>query len=349
MFRPDRRSALLLAAAALAAPVPARAAGSLIVQGGSAVPSIIYLPMYVADQAGFFKREGVAVDLRYSSGGSLATQLVANGNADLAHIVWQPAIQAAARGAKGKFFYQTFTRSSFFVAAPAGGPIKALSDLAGKNIGVVNVASPGIFTTKSSARAAGIDPKTLQFLPVGVGAQALAALSSGRVDALCLWDAEYANYEAIGQKLTYLPHPKLGQVGNGGFYASDKALADKAESIQAFARAVAEGTAYLLANPEDALEMYWKAVPAARPQGSDAQATAQGLVALKFVAHTFDVEHRPDKLFGAINPRNVQAFIDALHEEGEIPQAIPAAEIIDTRFVEAANRFDRAAATRKRS
>jgi NitT/TauT family transport system substrate-binding protein len=314
MFRPDRRSALLLAAAALAAPVPARAAGSLIVQGGSAVPSIIYLPMYVADQAGFFKREGVAVDLRYSSGGSLATQLVANGNADLAHIVWQPAIQAAARGAKGKFFYQTFTRSSFFVAAPAG-----------------------------------IDPKTLQFLPVGVGAQALAALSSGRVDALCLWDAEYANYEAIGQKLTYLPHPKLGQVGNGGFYASDKALADKAESIQAFARAVAEGTAYLLANPEDALEMYWKAVPAARPQGSDAQATAQGLVALKFVAHTFDVEHRPDKLFGAINPRNVQAFIDALHEEGEIPQAIPAAEIIDTRFVEAANRFDRAAATRKRS
>jgi NitT/TauT family transport system substrate-binding protein len=318
----------------------ALAQGSLIVQGGSAAPSIVYLPMYIAEKMGFFKKENVSVDLRYSNGGPLAIQLVANGNADIAHIVWQPAIQAHMQGARGRFFYQTYTRSSFFIASPAEKPIKSPADLAGKTIGVFNMASPGIFVTKSTARTAGIPAEKITFAPTGLGAQALAALSAGRVDALALWDAEYANYEALGIKLSYLFHPTLGSVGSGGFYASQQSLDGKGPAIQAFSRAIAQATAYLLANPKEALEIYWQVVPGAKPAQTNDEALAAGLVALKFVSQSFDVDSRPDKRFGAINPENVQQFIDALKTEGEIPQAIRAADIIDNRFVDKANDFD---------
>jgi NitT/TauT family transport system substrate-binding protein len=341
-----RRHTLLAALAGLLLPFtgPARAADPLIVQAASAVPSIVYLPIYVADRGGFFKQEGVTLDLRYTNGGSLATQLVVSGDADVAHIVWQPAIQAYARGAKGKFFYQTYTRNSFFTAVLASSAIKTPADLAGKRIGVFNMASPGVFMAKSTARAAGVAPDSLSFFPVGLGAQALAAITTDRVDALELWDAEYANYAAIGQDLRYIFHPTLGDVGSGGFYASDTAIAQKKQALAGFSRALAEGTAYLLANPESALRMYWSVAPGAKPPGSDQDALRAGLIDLKFVAQSFDIASRADKRFGEINTASVQKFIDAMHQEGEISETIPAAAIIDTQFIAYANQFDLAAA-----
>ncbi len=325
----------------------ARAADApLIVQAGGSVPGYIYLPIYVAQQAGFFARQGVSVDLRYTNGGPLAVQLVANGNADLAHIVWQPAIQASLRGAKGHFVYGTYTRSSFFLAVPPDSPIKAPADLAGKRIGVFNMASPGVFVVRSMARTAGLKAGAVSFFPVGLGAQALAALTSGQVDALALWDSEYANYAAIGHELRYIQHPVLGRIGNGGFYASDASIAARKPAMAGFCRALAEGTAYLLANPESALRMYWKAAPGAKPPGPEAEAVRQGLIGIRFTSQTFDVQNRPDHAFGAIDPGSLQRFIDAMHDEGELPASIPAASLIDDEFIAGANQFDHAAAVK---
>ena len=325
----------------------ARAAESpLVIQAGSSVPGVIYLPIYVAEKAGFFAKEGVAVELRYTNGGPLATQLVANGNADLAHIVWQPAIQASLRGAQGRFVYGTYTRSSFFVAVPLASGIKTPADLAGKRIGVFNMASPALFLVRSMARSAGLKPDAVSFFPVGLGAQALAALSSGQVDALALWDSEYANYAAIGQELRYIQHPVLGSIGNGGFYASDASIGAKKVALAGFCRALAQSTAYLLANPESALKMYWQIAPGAKPKGSEAEALRQGLIAVKFTSQTFDVQSRPDHRFGAIDPANLQRFIDAMQTEGELPASIPAASLIDAEFIAGANDFDHAAAVK---
>jgi NitT/TauT family transport system substrate-binding protein len=349
MTRQWTRRPLLAALLLAPAIAPARAEpATLIVQAGSSVPSVVYLPIYVAEAAGFFAKAGVKVDLRYTNGGPLAVQLVANGNADLAHIVWQPAIQASLHGAKGKFVYGTYTRSSFFVAVPPDSPIKSSADLAGKRVGVFNMASPGLFLVRSMLRSAGQSPGAVTFFPVGLGAQALTALTSGRVDALALWDSEYANYAAIGHELRYIMHPVLGKIGNGGFYASDAAIAEKKTALAGFCKALAEGTAYLLANPESALRMYWQVAPGAKPPGTDAEALQKGLVGIKFVSQTFDIHNRPDGRFGAIDPADLQRIIDALHTEGEIPTAPEADTLVDNEFIAAANDFDRKAVVEPR-
>ncbi len=339
-----RRAAIAGVIGGIGSRVARAADAPLIIQAGSSVPGIIYLPIYVAQQAGFFAKQGVSAELRYTNGGPLATQLVANGNADLAHIVWQPAIQASLRGAKGRFIYGTYTRSSFFVAVPPESGIKTPADLAGKRVGVFNMASPALFLVRSMARSAGLKPDAVSFFPVGLGAQALAALSSGQVDALALWDSEYANYAAIGHELRYIQHPVLGSIGNGGFYASDASIAAKKPALASFCRALAQATAYLLANPESALKIYWATAPAAKPRVPEAEALRQGLIGIKFTSQTFDVQSRPDHQFGAINPDSLQTFIDAMQTEGEIPASIPAASLIDAEFIAGANDFDHAAA-----
>jgi NitT/TauT family transport system substrate-binding protein len=319
---------------------PAAAQDKLVFLAAGSIPSIVYLPVYVAEQAGYFKDEGLAVEVRYARGGPLTVQLVASGDADVGHIVWEPALQAYAKGVRGKFIYQTFTRSSFFLAVKADSGIKSGKDLAGKRIGVGTMQSPGIFMANSIARAAGVDPKSMTFVPVGVGASSLAALEDNKIDVLSFWDTLYAEYEAAGAKLSYIRHPVLGDVGNGGFYALESNIKAKHAAFQKFTRAIAKATAFLLAAPEAALHMYWKVSPSAKRSGNEAEALQKGLQALRFVSHTWDVSRRPDKQFGAINLGQLQSFIDIYKAEGGLDKPIEAKDVATSEFTAQANAFD---------
>ncbi len=339
------KSVMAAAAVSIAASLgfgsaPAEAQTKLVFIGAGSVPNVVYLPVYVADKAGFFKEEKLDVETRYGRGGPLTVQLVANGDADIAHIVWQPLIAAYVQGVRGRFIYQTFTRSSFFLAVEPDSPIKEPKDLAGKKIGLVNMASPGMFFAKSVAKAGGVDPNSLTFVPVNVGAQPLAALESKQIDVLSFWDAVYADYEAIGKKLRYIQHPTIGDVGNGGFFATDKVIAEKKAALQGFNRAIAKATVFILNNPEAALKMYWEINPDGKLPGSEQEALTKGAAALRFVSHSWDISKRPVKEYGAINPKEIQAFIDLLHAEGEIKDKVDANNILTNEFTKGANDFN---------
>ncbi|MGV6874072.1 ABC transporter substrate-binding protein [Pseudochelatococcus sp. B33] len=333
-------AAALMALALGTGAAPAQEKKKLVFLGAGSVPNIVYMPVYVADKAGFFAEEGIEVETRYGRGGPLTVQVVAAGDADVAHIVWQPLISAYEKGVRGRFIYQTFTRSSFFAAVEPDSPIKDAKDLAGRNIGVVNMASPGVFFARSMVKSAGADPASMTFVPVNVGAQPLAALETGQVDALSFWDAVYADYEAQGVKLRYIQHPLIGDVGNGGFFAMDNTIAEKKQELQAFTRAIAKATVFILNNPEEALRMYWQVNPDGKLPGSEAEALEKGTIALKFVSHSWDISKRPAQEYGYINKDEIQSFIDLLHQEGELANTVDAANLLTNEFVEGANNFD---------
>ncbi|MDN5927164.1 MAG: ABC transporter substrate-binding protein [Hyphomicrobiales bacterium] len=330
-----------LAGLILAAAIPAKADTSITVQAGSSNPSAVYMPVYIAQKVGFFKKEGLDVTLRYGNGGPLAAQLVSSGDADVAHIVFTPVILGHGNGLKGKFFYQTYTHMMYFLAVPEDSKIKTAADLKGTKIGVFNMGSAAVYVTKSTAKAAGVDPSTMQFIPVGAGTQALAALQSGQVDALGLWDAVYATYEAAGTHLRYIYHPTLKNVGNGGFFASAQALANKADALKGFSRAISEATEFLKANPEAAAKIYWEVNPAAKQGDDEAQALKRTEIEMHFVAEAFDVQNRPDHQYGELSDKDVQANIDILKEAGLLKSEVAPDDIVTRDFVPAANDFDR--------
>ncbi|MFT4115223.1 ABC transporter substrate-binding protein [Bradyrhizobium sp.] len=304
----------------------------LVLQGGSPTPDISFIPIYVAEKAGFLKEEGISIEMRYTAGAPLAAQIVATGGADIGAFTLEPAILGYDKGLRGKYFHKTYTRLAFFIAVPENSPIKSLSDLQGKKIGVSNMGSASLVVARSMLKGAGVSETSGTFLPVGAGDTANIALQSGQVDALSLWDAAYAGLERAGVKLRYFYHPEIGESGNGGIFTTAAVIASKKEALSGFSKAIGKGLIFLLENPEAAVKMYWETNPAAKQGSSEADALAKGVTELKSAARSWDPSKEPSGRPGRFDPAQVETYIKLLNREGVIPKAFDASEIVTTEI-----------------
>jgi NitT/TauT family transport system substrate-binding protein len=177
----------LLVAAALAASAHAQIEKRdvHIAVGGKA--SFYYLPLTVAEQQGYFKAEGLNVKISDFAGGAVALRAVVGGSADVVSGAYEHTISLQSK----KQFFQAFVlqgrlpQIAFGVSSAKAGQVKSLKDLKGMKIGV---SAPGSSThnlVKQLLSKAGLDPnKDAAIVGVGLGAQAIAALKSGQIDAI---------------------------------------------------------------------------------------------------------------------------------------------------------------------
>ncbi|MBI2736684.1 MAG: ABC transporter substrate-binding protein [Rhodospirillales bacterium] len=318
----------------------------LIVVAGGATPFLDQL--FIARTVGFFKDEGVDVTVQHSTGAQQGLQLVANGNGDLFMGVLDPYLIGWEKGLRGKVIFFTRKKLIYTVAVPADSPIKEIKDLAGKKIGVPNLAGGMIPIVKSMVKLAGDNPSNLTFVPVGINDQALAALTSRQVDALAIWDTMYWNYERLGYKFRYLEHQTLAGFGNGMAFANDAAIARKADALCRFGRAYAEAALFLKVNPEASLKLWWKANPSARPAKSEREALDLALPAQIKTGDTVDVGFPPDKVYGEGDRRALALFTEALQQDGRMSKAPSVDDVYTDQFISCINRFD-AASIRQRA
>ncbi len=195
-----------LIASALLGWLPAEAQSQkLAVQIGVPVPNIVAIQLYVAEQVGFFREEGLEVTVRYSTGAPQATQLVAAGQADVALATVEPLISGHEKGLRAKAFVRLNRQMIYYLAVPEQSAIRRLEDLKGANVGVVNLGAASVAVTRSMFRAAGIPTTAETFLPVGLGEQALLALRTDKVQALGLWSNAYYPDGARGPQVPLFP------------------------------------------------------------------------------------------------------------------------------------------------
>ena len=204
MRRLSHGPAMLLAAALAAilalAPLGSASAAELRkvkIAMSSAAMSPSYPYLYVAGRLGFWKEEGLDVDILLTQGSAQTIQLLAADQVTVGLLNPEPVVVARAMrdlpirsvACIGDIF-------SWATAVAPDSPIKTVADLKGKKIGVFNLASGGVFYIKARAIEAGLDPdKDLTFIPVGFGAPAAEALRSNGVDAILLWRAAFVALE----------------------------------------------------------------------------------------------------------------------------------------------------------
>jgi NitT/TauT family transport system substrate-binding protein len=330
----------LVLAACLAPPDAAQAQTKLVEQAGYPAPDLSNILNLIAEQAGFFKEEGLQVEVRFSTGGPQATQITASGGADIGQVTQEPAIEGYDKGIRGKMFYTQFTRLIYHVAVPADSAIQSIADLTGKKIGVSNMASASLVVARSALRHHKVPIEGDTFRPVGLGDGAVAALRTGQVQALSMWTAAYASMMRAGISFRFLYHPTVAEIGSGGFFASENGLAEKRDSLIKFARAQAKATIFVLENPEATLRIYWKSNPAGRGGGTDEEALKRGLVEMSTVRPVYSREKLADKRYGFADMAGIQTYIDMFRDEGVIARSIPATELVTNEFVEQINSFD---------
>jgi len=177
--------ALLALAAAVACGTSANAQTKVRLAVGGQT-ALYYLPLAVTDRLGYFKAEGLDVEISDLAGGSKALQALLGGSADVVTGAFDHTIQMQAKGQPIRAVAQLGRIPGFVLAltGPKAASYKGPADLKGMKIGVTAPGSSTHFMVLHMMAAAGLKPDDAAFVGVGSGSTAVAAAKRGEIDAL---------------------------------------------------------------------------------------------------------------------------------------------------------------------
>jgi NitT/TauT family transport system substrate-binding protein len=166
--------------------------------GGKA--AFYYLPLTISDQLGFFKAEGLDIEISDFVGGAGALQAVVGGSADVCSGAFEHTINLQSKNQ----IFQAFVlqgrapQIAFGVSVRNMPNYTTIADLRGKKIGV---SAPGSSTNMMAnlvLSRGGLKATDVSFIGVGTAADALTALRSGLIDAISNTDPVMTMLEQKG-------------------------------------------------------------------------------------------------------------------------------------------------------
>jgi NitT/TauT family transport system substrate-binding protein len=173
--------ASVLPAAAHAAPEQTKVA---LAVGGKT--TLYYLPLTIAERLGYFKDEGLDVEISDFPGGAKALQALMGGSADVVSGAYEHTIvmQTLAQKVQAFVLQGTNPGLELGVVKARAGQYKWPRDLKGWKVGVSAPGSSTHMLVNHLLNSVGLRPEDVSIVGVGTGAQAVAAVKSGELDAL---------------------------------------------------------------------------------------------------------------------------------------------------------------------
>jgi NitT/TauT family transport system substrate-binding protein len=155
-----------------------------IAVGGKA--ALFYLPLTLAERLGYFKDEGLDVQILDFAGGSKALQAMMGGSADVVAGGFDHVIILRARGQKLKAFVLMVATPSLAlgISKERAATYKSPRDLKGMKIGVTAPGSSTNIFVNHLLGSAGLSPDDVSIIGVGTGPTAVAAMRAGQIDAI---------------------------------------------------------------------------------------------------------------------------------------------------------------------
>jgi NitT/TauT family transport system substrate-binding protein len=201
----NRRSFTLLAAAVVAAPA-LRAQGSKpeknkvsIAVGGKA--AFYHLPLTISEQLGYFKAEGLDVEITDFAASDKALHALVAGSADVVSGAYEYTIpmQAKNQPIQSIVLMGRAPQIAMGVSTRALPNYRTVADLRGKKIGVAAHGGSTSIVSNLVLSRAGIKSNEVSYVDVGSSAGALAAVRTGQVEAICSTDPVMTMLEQKGE------------------------------------------------------------------------------------------------------------------------------------------------------
>jgi NitT/TauT family transport system substrate-binding protein len=145
-----------------------------------------YLPLTIAEQRGYFREEGLDVEIVDFAGGSAALRAVVGGSADVVSGAYEHTINLQGKGQEfTEFVLQGRAPQIVLAVSTKTMPdFKSIVDLKGRKIGVTAPGSSTNVMANFVLAKAGLKPSDVSFIGVGTSAGAVSAVKSGQVDAI---------------------------------------------------------------------------------------------------------------------------------------------------------------------
>ncbi|RAY16191.1 ABC transporter substrate-binding protein [Actinomadura craniellae] len=306
----------------------------------------------VAKDQGFLAEEKLEVSTINADGSVAAIQAVASGSADIVGADAGSILAARQKGLKIKAIGGLVQNWPWKIAVKQGSAIRTGADLRGKKIGVISLASGSAPYARAFVRNAGLDPeKDVDLVPVGVGAQAAAAINGGKVDALALYDQAYQVITNSGTAFDYLANPDMFQgIRSITFAVRENSLAKDRDAITRYLRAAYKGMLFSAVNPEAAMSIGYKVFPAILA-GKDAKAQLPGdtKVINAWIKTAVPPTGKPETYanWGAISDAEWDKTQTYTQGAGQITEKVNLPDVWEPALLAGANQFDAAAVVAK--
>ena len=231
-----------------------------IAVGGKA--SIYYLPLTIAEAKGYFKDEGLTVEIVDFAGGSQSLRAVVGGSADVVSGAFEHTINLQA----SKQYFRAFVLQgrapaiAVGVATAKAGAYRSPADLKGMKIGVSAPGSSTNMVANYVLAKGGLKPSDVSFVGVGTASGALAALRTGQIDAISNVDPvmtmleQKGDVKIIADTRTIKGTQQLfgGPMPAASLYAPEEFIARNPKTVQALTNAMVRALKWLqTAGPSD--------------------------------------------------------------------------------------------------
>jgi NitT/TauT family transport system substrate-binding protein len=141
-------------------------------------------PLWVAQEGGYFKREGLDVELLYIGGGSLLIQSMLGGAVTFAYGPSVPVINASLRGANLVLIGNTGNSLVFSIMSRP--EIRQATDLKGKRVGVTRLGGSTDWALDAALKDWGMERRDVSIVQTGGMPEGLAGLIAGALSAVVL-------------------------------------------------------------------------------------------------------------------------------------------------------------------
>lgn len=235
---------------------------------GMAIPSGVHNVLWIAKDGGFFRRQGLEVEVYTLKGSADAVRLLVSGDMDIVLAGGDAVVKANLAGADVAAFAGLV--NTYYHRLAAGRGVRTLADLKGRAIGLPFLGGPQDMTVRAAlARGKLAYDKDVRIRSMGAEYARLAAVAQGQVDAVTT-DAPESVLKSLGLHVVAdvpswnMPFPYLSAAARRTF------LRDEQDKALRFLTALCEAMKFYRDNRDASLAILAK--HAANERGSKTDA-----------------------------------------------------------------------------
>jgi len=251
------------------------------------------MPQYMALQRGYFKAEGLDVEI-IQMNPRLGATAVVNGDVSFA-TPFTSTFRGVLQGFPMKLVFIHLKKGPYYVMVRPD--IKDVQQLKGKRIGVATIKGTDQLVAEEMLQAKGFNPNLLQAVAIGDGPVRMQALISGAVEAICVAPPHDLMLKKMGYPALAGP-PEVG-LPSAGMLTSDRLIKENSQVVRRTLKALLRAHLYILENRQDTIQTLIKWLP--QP--------------LDIAEHSYDGELKTLSRDGTMTDAEIEAIIARVGEK----------------------------------
>ena len=250
-------------------------------------------PLYIASSKGFFREEGLDVELIQVSP-RLGAMAVMNGDVSFT-TSFTSTFRGILHGVPLKLISVALKKGVYFLVARP--EIKDIQELAGKKLGIATTRGTDSLVAEEMLRSKGLDPALLQQLVIGETPLRAQALVAGVVQVVSLSPPHDLILRNMGFNVLAGP-PEVGLPASG-LFTSNLLLKNNPKAVNRTLRALIKANRFLADNREETIAIMMKWLPQSQ----------------EVAARSYDVELKSLARDGQMSDGEIEDLIERLAEK----------------------------------